>query len=381
MKIGIPKEIKSHEHRVALIPSGAATLVASGHPVLLETGAGIGSGFTDEAYRAVGVEVVDSAARVWAESGLILKVKEPAESEWGRLRADQVVFTYFHFAASERLTKAHLVSGAHCIAYETVELPNRELPLLTPMSEVAGRMAVQEGAKYLEKIYGGRGVLLSGVPGVPPARVLILGGGVVGSNAARVAAGLGAQVILLDLSLERLRRLSEILPANVHLIYSNRHNLLEQLAQADLVIGAVLIPGAVAPRLVRQEDLALMQPGAVIVDVAVDQGGCVETIKPTTHDHPIYTVDGIIHYGVANMPGNVPRTSTLALTSASFPYIQQLANLGWKQALKANPALAKGLNVSGGRVTHAAVANAFGLPCEPLEAVLASGQEQAGRQG
>jgi alanine dehydrogenase len=374
MKIGIPKEIKIHEHRVALIPSGAASLVASGHSVLLETGAGIGSGFTDEAYTAVGVDVVDSAARVWAESGLILKVKEPAEPEWSRLRAGQVIFTYFHFAASERLTRAHLASGAHCIAYETVELPNRELPLLTPMSEVAGRMAVQEGARYLEKIYGGRGVLLSGVPGVAPARVLILGGGVVGSNAAKVAAGLGAQVILLDLSLERLRHLSEILPPNVQLIYSNRHNLLEQLAQADLVIGAVLIPGAVAPRLIRQEDLALMQPGSVIVDVAVDQGGCVETIKPTTHEHPVYTVDGIIHYGVANMPGNVPRTATLALTSASFPYIQQLANLGWKQALKTNPALAKGLNISGGRVTHLAVASAFGLPCEPVDAVLASGQ-------
>ncbi len=374
MKIGIPKEIKIHEHRVALIPSGAASLVASGHSVLLETGAGIGSGFTDEAYTAVGVEVVDSATRVWTESGLILKVKEPAEPEWSRLRAGQVIFTYFHFAASERLTRAHLASGAHCIAYETVELPNRELPLLTPMSEVAGRMAVQEGARYLEKIYGGRGVLLSGIPGVAPARVLILGGGVVGSNAAKAAAGLGAQVILLDLSLERLRHLSEILPPNVQLIYSNRHNLLEQLAQADLVIGAVLIPGAVAPRLIRQEDLARMQPGSVIVDVAVDQGGCVETIKPTTHEHPVYTVDGIIHYGVANMPGNVPRTATLALTSASFPYIQQLANLGWKQALKTNPALAKGLNISGGRVTHLAVAGAFGLRCEPVDAVLASGE-------
>lgn len=370
MKIGIPKEVKSNEHRIALIPPGAATLVASGHRVILESGAGVGSGFPDADYAAAGVEVVDTAARVWAEAELILKVKEPVEPEWGQLRPDQVIFTYFHFAASERLTRAHLASGAHCIAYETVELPNRELPLLTPMSEVAGRMAVQEGAKYLEKIYGGRGVLLSGVPGVPSGRVLILGGGVVGFNAARVAAGLGAQVVLLDLSLERLRRLSEILPPNVQLVYSNRHNLLEQLAVADLVIGAVLVPGAVAPRLILQEDLALMQPGAVIVDVAVDQGGCVETIKPTTHDHPIYTVDGIIHYGVANMPGNVPRTSTLALTSASFPYIQQLANRGWRQALRENTALARGLNISHGQVTHAAVASAFGLPCKPVANVL-----------
>lgn len=370
MKIGIPKEIKSHEHRIALIPSGAATLVAAGHLVMLEAGAGTGSGFADSEYSAVGVQIVDSVNSIWAEAELILKVKEPAESEWNLLRADQTVFTYFHFAASERLTRAHLASGAHCIAYETVELANHELPLLTPMSEVAGRMAVQEGAKYLEKIYGGRGVLLSGVPGVPPARVLILGGGVVGSNAAKMAAGLGAQVVLLDMSLERLRRLSDILPPHVQLIYSNRHNVLEQLAKADLVIGAVLIPGAVSPRLILQEDLALMQPGAVIVDVAVDQGGCVETIKPTTHDHPIYTVDGIIHYGVANMPGNVPRTSTLALTSASFPYIQEMADKGWRVALQDNKALAKGLNISAGRITHPAVAQAFGLPCVSVESCL-----------
>lgn len=370
MKIGIPKEIKNHENRVSLIPSGAATLIAAGHEVLLERGSGVGSGFPDAEYASAGVRLVDYADRVWAESELILKVKEPVESEWSQIRSGQILFTYFHFAASERMTRAHLASGAHCIAYETVELPSHELPLLTPMSEVAGRMAVQEGAKYLEKIHGGRGVLLGGVPGVPPGRVLILGGGVVGSNAAKMAAGLGAQVIVMDLSLERLRHLSEIMPPNVQLIYFNRHNLLEQLVSADLVIGCVLKPGAVAPRLIFSEDLKLMQPGAVIVDVAVDQGGCIETIKPTTHESPTYAVDGIIHYGVANMPGNVPRTSTLALTNASFPYIQQLANKGWRQALKDNPALARGLNITDGHITHAGVAEAFGLPYEKPELFL-----------
>ncbi|MDQ3673348.1 MAG: alanine dehydrogenase, partial [Gemmatimonadota bacterium] len=276
----------------------------------------------------------------------------------------------FHFAADEKLTRAHLDSGAVCIAYETVELPSRELPLLTPMSEVAGRMAVQEGAKYLEKLYGGRGVLLGGVPGVAPAKVVVLGGGIVGINAAKMAAGLGAKVTVLDLSLERLRYLSDVMPANVTLIYSNRHNILEQISTADLVVGAVLIPGAVAPRLIRREDLKIMQPGAVIVDVAIDQGGCVETIKATTHEDPTYVVDGIIHYGVANMPGGVPRTSTLALTNATFPYAMQLANKGWKQALSENPALKKGLNVVDGKVTYAAVAEAFGLPFTPPDSYL-----------
>jgi alanine dehydrogenase len=286
------------------------------------------------------------------------------------MRRGQLIFTYFHFAADEKLTRAHLDSGAVCVAYETVELPSRELPLLTPMSEVAGRMAVQEGAKYLEKLYGGRGVLLGGVPGVPPAKVVILGGGIVGINAAKMAAGMGAKVTVLDLSLERLRYLSDVMPANVTLIYSNRHNILEQISTADLVVGAVLIPGAVAPRLIRREDLKTMQPGAVIVDVAIDQGGCVETIKATTHENPTYVVDGIIHYGVANMPGGVPRTSTLALTNATFPYAMQLANKGWKQALKENAALKKGLNVVDGKVTYAAVAEAFGLPFTPPDSYL-----------
>jgi alanine dehydrogenase len=277
------------------------------------------------------------------------------------MRKGQLLFTYFHFAADEELTRAHLKSGAVCVAYETVELPTRELPLLTPMSEVAGRMAVQEGAKYLEKLYGGRGVLLGGVPGVAPAKVVILGGGIVGINAAKMAAGMGAKVVILDISLERLRYLSDVMPANVQLIHSNRHNILEQIATADLVIGGVLIPGAVAPKLVRRADLSRMRPGSVIVDVAIDQGGCVETIHATTHENPTYVVDGVIHYGVANMPGGVPRTSTLALTNATLPYALQLANKGWKRALKENHALLKGLNIVDGKVTYAGVADAFGM--------------------
>ena len=370
MKIGVPKEIKTNENRVALVPAGAEALVAGGHTVMIEKGAGEGSGFADSAYTSVGAKIGADADTVWREAEMIMKVKEPIKPEWPRIKKGQVIFTYFHFAADKELTLAHLKSGAVCIAYETVELPNRELPLLTPMSEVAGRMAVQEGAKYLEKLYGGRGVLLGGVPGVAPAKVVILGGGIVGINAAKMAAGLGAKVTVLDLSLERLRYLSDVMPANVTLIYSNRHNILEQISTADLVIGAVLIPGAVAPRLIRREDLKTMQPGAVIVDVAIDQGGCVETIKATTHENPTYVVDGIIHYGVANMPGGVPRTSTLALTNATFPYAKQIANKGWKQALKENPALEKGLNIVDGKVTYPAVAEAFGLPFTPPDSYL-----------
>jgi len=361
MKIGIPKEIKTNENRVSLVPAGAEALVAAGHQVWLEKGAGLGSGFADEQYTAVGADIAPDADATWAQADLIVKVKEPIEPEWRRIKPGQTLFTYFHFAADAKLTQAHIDSGAVCVAYETVELPSRELPLLTPMSEVAGRMAVQEGAKYLEKLHGGRGLLLSGVPGVPPAKVVILGGGVVGTNAAKIAAGMGAQVTILDVSLERLRYLSDVMPANVQLIFSNRHNLLEQIADADLVIGGVLIPGATAPRLIRKDDLKLMRPGAVIVDVAIDQGGCVETIHATTHEDPIYVVDGIIHYGVANMPGGVPRTSTLALTNATFPYVMQLANKGWRQALKDSPALLKGLNIVEGKVTHRGVAEAFEL--------------------
>jgi alanine dehydrogenase len=362
MIVGVPREIKTAEHRVALVPAGAESLRGDGHTVLVEQGAGVGSGFPDDAYRAVGATIVPEADAVWAKAELVLKVKEPIESEWPRIRKGQVLFTYFHFAASEPLTSAIIQRACVAIAYETVQLTSGELPLLTPMSEVAGRMAVQEGAKYLEKVFGGSGVLLGGVPGVLPAEVLILGGGVVGTNAAKMAAGLGAHVTLLDISLDRLRYLADVLPANVDLLFSNRHNIAEQLRKADVVIGAVLLPGAKAPRLVRQAHLKLMKPGTVIVDVAVDQGGCFETTKPTTHESPTYVVDGIIHYAVANMPGGVPRTSTLALTNATFPYAKRLAMVGWREACKADPALFLGLNVIEGKVVYPGVAEAFALP-------------------
>src|SRR5256885_12778765 len=362
MKIGVPKEIKTNENRIALVPAGAETLVGAKHEVLIETGAGLGSGFPDDAYTGVGAKIAPNAAAVWRGSEMIMKVKEPIEPEWPHMHAGQVIFTYFHFAADEKLTRAHMKSCATCIAYETVELPSRELPLLTPMSEVAGRMAVQEGAKYLEKLYGGRGVLLGGVPGVAPAKVVILGGGIVGINAAKIAVGMGARVTILALSLERLRYLSDVMPANCVMIHSNRHNILEQISTADLVVGGVLIPGAKAPKLVRREDLKLMQQGSVIVDVAIDQGGCVETIHATTHENPTYVVDGIIHYGVANMPGGVPRTSTLALTNATFAYAKRLAKHGWRQACREDAALFLGLNVVEGKVVYPGVAEAFGLP-------------------
>jgi alanine dehydrogenase len=371
MIIGVPKEIKTNENRIALVPAGAESLVSNGHEVLIEQSGGEGSGFTDDMYTAVGAKIIPTAAEVWKRAEMIMKVKEPIEREWPHMREAQVIFTYFHFAADEALTRAHMKSGAICIAYETVELPTRELPLLTPMSEVAGRMAVQEGAKYLEKLYGGRGMLLGGVPGVPPAKVVILGGGIVGINSAKVAAGMGAQVVILDIDLERLRYLSDVMPANVQLVFSNRHNVLEQVQNADLVIGGVLIPGAKAPKLVRREDLKLMRQGSVIVDVAIDQGGCVETIRATTHENPTYIVDGVVHYGVANMPGGVPRTSTLALTNATFPYAKQLANKGWKKALGENPALLKGLNMAAGKVTYPGVAEAFGLDYTAPETFLA----------
>ena len=361
MRIGIPKEIKTNENRVSLVPAGAEALVSAGHSVFVEKGAGEGSSFTDEQYVSVGAKILPTADEVWKEAEMIIKVKEPIAVEWPRMKKGQTIFTYFHFAADEKLTRAHMESGATCIAYETVELTNGDLPLLIPMSEVAGRMAVQEGAKYLEKLYGGRGVLLGGVPGVAPAKVVVLGGGIVGINAAKMAAGMGAKVTILDLSLPRLRYLSDVMPANVTCIYSNRHNVLEQISTADLVVGGVLIPGAKAPKLIRKEDLKLMRPGSVIVDVAIDQGGCVETIHATTHENPVYTVDGVIHYGVANMPGGVPRTSTLALTNATFPYALTLANKGWKQALKDDHALLKGLNVVDGQVTYEGVAEAFGM--------------------
>lgn len=370
MIIGVPKEIKSNENRVALVPGGADALVQSGHTVLVEHTAGVGSGFEDDDYTRFGAKIVSTADEVWKRSEMIMKVKEPIEVEWPRMRKDQVIFTYFHFAADEKLTRAVTESRAVAIAYETVQLPSGELPLLTPMSEVAGRMAVHEGAKYLEKFFGGRGILVGGVPGVEPANVLVIGGGIVGSNAARMAAGLGARTVILDVSLNRLRYLADVMPANVIPVYSNRANLLDQLSKADIVIGAVLLPGAKAPKLVRRDDLKTMKPGSVIVDVAVDQGGCVETIKPTTHEDPIYVVDGVIHYAVANMPGAVPRTSTLALTNATFPYALTLANKGWKDACRQDRALALGVNVVNGKITYPGVAEAFGLEYTAVEKVL-----------
>lgn len=367
MLIGVPKEIKPDEYRVALTPAGAEMLSAAGHQIMVEAGAGIGSGFTDDFYENAGAEIVATSDEVWARAEMIMKVKEPIRPEWPKMREGQLLFTYFHFAADEELTKAFLESKATAIAYETVELPSGELPLLTPMSEVAGRMAVQEGAKYLEKPQGGLGVLLGGVPGVLPGKVLILGGGVVGTNAAKMAAGLGARVHIMDINLNRLRYLDDTMPANVNLLFSTRYAIRKQVEDADLIIGAVLIPGAKAPNLITREDLGLMRPGTVIVDVAVDQGGCVETIKPTTHNDPVYTVDGVIHYAVANMPGGVPRTSTLALTNATLPYAIALANKGWKKACMDDRALRLGVNAVDGHITYAGVAEAFGMESRNVE--------------
>lgn len=371
MLIGVPKEIKPDEYRVALTPAGAEMLADGGHEVVIETGAGSGSGFTDDFYEKAGATVLGTAADVWAKAEMIMKVKEPIASEWPSMRKGQVIFTYFHFAAAEELTRAVLDSGAIAIAYETVELSTGELPLLTPMSEVAGRMAVQEGAKYLEKPQGGLGVLLGGVPGVKPGKVLILGGGVVGTNAAKMAAGMGARVAVMDINLERLRYLDDVMPANVHTLFSTRYAIRKQVEDADLIIGAVLIPGAKAPNLITREDLPLMRPGTVIVDVAVDQGGCVETIRPTTHRDPVYTVDGVIHYAVANMPGGVPRTSTLALTNATLPYAVALAGKGWQRACSDDAALRLGVNIVDGHVTCRGVADAFDMNCDSIDAILA----------
>jgi alanine dehydrogenase len=367
MLIGVPKEIKPDEYRVALTPAGAEMLTAAGHSLVIEQGAGLGSGFTDDYYENAGATIVGTAEEVWAQAEMIMKVKEPIAPEWPRMRSGQVIFTYFHFAAAEELTRAVIESGAIAIAYETVELSTGELPLLTPMSEVAGRMAVQEGAKYLEKPQGGLGVLLGGVPGVRPGKVVVLGGGVVGTNAAKMAAGLGARVSIMDINLERLRYLDDVMPANVETLFSTRYAIRKQVEDADLIIGAVLIPGAKAPNLITREDLALMRDGTVICDVAIDQGGCVETMKPTTHQDPVFTVDGVIHYAVANMPGGVPRTSTLALTNATLPYAVALAGKGWQKACTEDPALKLGVNVVDGRVTYAGVADAFGLECRGVD--------------
>jgi alanine dehydrogenase len=370
MLIGVPKEIKRQEYRVALTPAGVEALTADGHQVIVEKGAGVASGFTDDFYEVAGATMIAGPDEVWSRAEMIMKVKEPIEPEWPRMRAGQLIFTYFHFAASEALTRAVMQSRAIAIAYETVELKTGELPLLTPMSEVAGRMAVQEGATYLEKHNGGSGVLLSGVPGVMPGKVLILGGGVVGTNAAKIAAGMGARVAIMDIDLTRLRYLEDVMPANVNLLFSTRWAIRKQIEDSDLIIGAVLITGKKAPNLVTREDLKRLRPGSVIVDVAVDQGGCVETIKPTTHDEPTYVVDGIIHYGVANMPGGVPRTSTLALTNATLPYALRLAHHGWRRACLEDRALLRGLNVIEGKVTYPGVAEAFGMEWSPVERFL-----------
>jgi alanine dehydrogenase len=361
MIVGVPKEIKQDEYRVALLPVGAEELTRAGHEVLVERGAGLGSGIIDELYRANGAEIVETAAEIYRRAELVIKVKEPQASEYPLLRSGQILFTYFHFAADETLTKSVLGTGVTAVAYETLRGKHADLPCLTPMSEVAGRMSIQEGAKYLERPQEGRGILLGGVPGVLPAHITILGGGVVGKNAAQIAAGFEADVNILDINVDRLRYLEDIMPPNVNTLYSDRHNIREELRLADLVIGAVLIPGARAPQLVTREDLKLMEPGAVMIDVAIDQGGCLETSRPTTHSHPTYMVDGIVHYCVTNMPGAVGRTSTYALCNVTFPYALRIANRGLKPACAADPGLTEAVNIHAGQVTNRAVAETFGL--------------------
>jgi alanine dehydrogenase len=363
MHVGVPKEVKTDEYRVAMIPVGVEELTRCGHKVTIQSGAGLGSGIPDEQYAVHGADIVSSAEEVWKRADLVVKVKEPLPGEWRLMRPGQIVFTYFHFAADEKLTRAVLESGIIAVAYETIRDNKGGLPLLTPMSEVAGRMSIQEGAKYLERPQEGRGILLGGVPGVLPANVVILGGGIVGANAAKVAAGLGANVTILDINLDRLRYLDDVMPRNVTTLYSDRHNILDGLSRADLLIGAVLIPGARAPFLVRRDDLKKMPHRAVIIDVAIDQGGCVETSKPTTHSHPIYIVDEVVHYCVTNMPGAVGRTSTYALTNVTLPYVLQLAKKGFDRAVAENAGLAQGVNIRAGKVTNAAVAETFGLEC------------------
>jgi alanine dehydrogenase len=370
MIIGCPTEIKKDEYRVALLPVGAETLVRNGHTVLVQKGAGSGSGIPDVEYRAAGAKIVSTARDLFRRAEMIIKVKEPMPPEIRMIGKNHVIFTYFHFAASRALTEGMLRTGAVCIAYETMEEEDGTLPLLTPMSEVAGRMAVQEGAKYLERPMEGRGILLGGVPGVEPAHVVILGGGIVGTHAAKMAAGLGAKVTILDIDLDRLRYLSDVLPSNVTCLMSNPENVRKMVAGADLLIGAVLIKGAKAPRLVTRGMLKTMRNGAVIVDVAVDQGGCIETIRPTTHTKPTYTIHGVVHYGVANMPGAVARTSTYALTNATFPYALDIANKGWEKAAMEDGALWTGVNMLRGHVTDEAVAKAFKMKYTPLEEVL-----------
>ncbi len=370
MIIGVPKEIKQSENRVALTPAGVMEFVSRGHQVYVQTNAGEGSGFPNDEYETAGAKILPTIEDVYAIAEMIIKVKEPIEKEYSLIKPNQLLFTYFHFASYEPLTKAMIASNAVCLAYETVESSDRSLPLLVPMSEVAGRMAIQQGAKYLEKPQQGRGVLLGGVPGVPPAKVLVLGGGIVGTQAAKMAAGLGAMVTILDVSLKRLRYLSDVMPANVTTMYSNEYTIRRLIKNHDLIVGAVLIPGAKAPNLITREMLKDMRPGTVIVDVAVDQGGCIETCRPTTHDNPTFIIDDVVHYCVANMPGAVPYTSTIALTNATLPYALQLADKGWKKACSDNQELKLGLNVVNGKVVYKGVSDAFGLEYTDVSQVL-----------
>lgn len=370
MIIGVPKEIKNNENRVALTPAGTQELVKRGHTVFIQNSAGAGSGFSDDEYAKAGAMLVREAAEVFQRAEMIMKVKEPIEQEYKLIRKDQLVFTYFHFASYEPLTKAMIESGAVCLAYETVERPDASLPLLIPMSEVAGRMSIQEGAKYLEKPLKGRGILLGGVPGVKPAKVLILGGGVVGTNAAKIAAGMGADVTIMDVNINRLRYLDDVMPKNVHTVVSNDYTIRELVKDVDLIIGGVLIPGAKAPKLITRDMLKLMRPGTVLVDVAVDQGGCIETCRPTTHEDPTFIIDDVVHYCVANMPGAVPYTSTLALTNATLPYAIRLANQGWKKAAQESLELRHGLNIIQGEIVYKGVADAFNLPYRDVKKFL-----------
>jgi alanine dehydrogenase len=367
MIVGILKEIKAEENRVSMTPAGVEVMKQNGHALLVEEGAGSGSGFEDSAYIKAGAEIVETPAEIFERAEMVMHVKEPLPPEYDLIRKNQIVFTYLHLAAAEELTLTLINSKAVCIAYETIQKPDRSLPLLTPMSEVAGRMAIQQGAKYLERTQGGHGVLLGGVPGVDPGNVVVIGGGIVGINAAKMACGLGAKVYVLDMNLDRLRYLSDVMPANCFMLYSSPATLRDLITRADVVVGAVLIPGAKAPKLITREMLKNMKPGAVLVDVAIDQGGCFETSKATTHSDPIYVVDGVVHYCVANMPGAVPRTSTMALTNATLPYAVQIANKGWKKAMQENPEIKYGVNIIDGQVTYPAVAEAFGLDYTPID--------------
>jgi len=370
MLIGVPKEIKANENRVALLPVGASILIKNGHKVVVETNAGAGSGFSDEDYKKVGAEIASTPSEIFSIAQMIMKVKEPIEQEYKLIKNGQILFTYFHFAASKGLTEAMMKAKCVAIAYETVQKVDRSLPLLIPMSEVAGRMAPQEGAKYLEKAMGGRGILLGGVPGTGPAEVMVLGGGIVGTNAAKIAAGLGAKVTIYDNNLYRLRYLDDVMPKNVTTMMSNDYYIRAGLPKADLVIGAVLIPGTKAPKLVTKEMLGLMKEGSVIVDVSVDQGGCIETCHPTTHEKPTYVVDGVLHYCVANMPGAVPHTSTLALTNATLPYAVEIANKGYEAAIKTNQEIKLGLNMIDGKITYKGVAEAFDFEYHAVDSVI-----------